>query len=371
MHAGRSERPRAPLDLRPRKCHRAFDALRRSDWCYLRPMGAVTSLFVRKVVLAAGNRVDGPALLRSVGLDPGADIDPSTMIADTAYYGLLERIGACLDDATDFPLRVGAGMLCDDYGVFGLAWKTAPTLRDSFARAERYWRLLTSVSEHEVRHAGNDAWFLLHRAGARRLGLRLSNEATLASVMSLIREVSETQFAAVEVHFMHPAPSTVSSHERYFGCPAVFGSDRDALLISGAALSRPNRLGDKGITRFLLQHLDAELGKLATERRLSQTVQEEIAKALSAGLPKAAEIAARLGMSERTLQRRLGEERLSFQKLMDDARRDLAEGLLTESDYALAEIAFLTGFSEQSAFTRAFRRWRNQTPAAFRAARKG
>ncbi|ARE39701.1 Transcriptional regulator, AraC family [Rhodovulum sp. P5] len=334
-------------------------------------MGAVTSLFLRKVVLAAGNRVDGPALLRSVGLDPDADIDPSTMISDTAYYGMLEQIAAGLGDATDFPLHVGASMICDDYGAFGLAWKTAPTLRDSFARAERYWRLLTSVSEHEVRWAGDDAWFFLHRAGTRRLGMRLSNEATLASVMSLIRQVSEAPITAVEVHFRHPAPPTLTAHERYFGCPAIFGSDRDALLLPGAVLSRPNRQGDTGITRFLLQHLDAELDKLGTDRSLGQTVRGAIAQALSAGVPKAAEVAARLGISERTLQRRLGEEGLSFQKLVDEARRELAEGLLAERDYALAEIAFLTGFSGQSAFTRAFRRWRNETPAAYRAAQKG
>jgi hypothetical protein len=150
-------------------------------------MGAVTSLFVRKVIAAAGTCVDGQALLRSVGLDPGADGDPAEMVSDMAYYGLLERIAESLGDATDFPLLVGASMQCDDYGAFGLAWKTAPTLRESFARAERYWRLLTSVSEHEVRRAGDDAWFLLHRAGARRLGLRLSNESTLASVVALSR----------------------------------------------------------------------------------------------------------------------------------------------------------------------------------------
>ena len=77
-------------------------------------------------------------------------------------------------------------------------------------------------------------------------------------------------------------------------------------------------------------------------------------------------VARRLGLSERTLQRRLGEERLSFQKLVDEARRELAEGLLVQSDYSLAEVAFLSGFSEQSAFNRAFKRWMNQTPAAYR-----
>jgi AraC-like DNA-binding protein len=85
-------------------------------------------------------------------------------------------------------------------------------------------------------------------------------------------------------------------------------------------------------------------------------------------VPKAQAIARRLGMSERTLQRRLADEGLSFQKLVDEARRELAEGLLVRSDYSLAEVAFLTGFSEQSAFNRAFKRWLDQTPAAYRQA---
>jgi len=336
--------------------------------CYGPGMGAVTSLFVRKVVAAACDCVDGQVLLRSVGLDPGADSNPADMVSDIAYYGLLERIADGLADATDFPLRVGASMQCDDYGAFGLAWKTAPTLGDSFGRAERYWRLLTSVSEHEVRRAGDGAWFFLHRAGARRLGLRLSNEATLASVVSLIRQVSEAGFAPVEAHFMHPAPKALAAHEGYFGCPVLFDSDRDALLIPGAALARPNLQGDEAITRFLVKHLDRELDEISADDSLSQTVQGAIARSLSAGVPKLAAVAGRMGLSERTLQRHLGQEGLSFQDLVDAARLDLAEGLLARSDYALAEIAFLTGFSEQSAFTRAFRRWRNETPAAYRAA---
>ena len=104
---------------------------------YLIEMGAVTSLFVRKVVETAGDAVDQDALLLSVGLNPEDETDVVQSVSDRAYYDLLERIADLIGDATDFPLRVGATMNCDDYGAFGLAWKTAPTLRDSFARAER------------------------------------------------------------------------------------------------------------------------------------------------------------------------------------------------------------------------------------------
>lgn len=257
-------------------------------------------------------------------------------------------------------------MNCDDYGAFGLAWKTAPTLRDSFARAERYWRLLTTVSEYEVRTDGANAYFILHRDGERRLGMRLSNEATLASATSISRQVAPAGFHPKKIFFKHPRPAVITAHEAYFGCPVVFGSEMDAMLVAAESLDRPNRQADQAITRFLLNYLDEELQKVATSPTLQQQVRAAIAESLSEGVPKMRGVARGLGLSERTLQRRLGEEGVSFQQLVDSARRELAEGLLVQSDYSLSEIAFLSGFSEQSAFNRAFKRWVNQTPAAYR-----
>lgn len=332
-------------------------------------MGAITSLFVRKVVRAAGPGVDEAAMLRSVGLDPDGPTHVSDMIADTAYYALLERIAEAMGGGADLPIRAGRSMRCDDYGAFGLAWKTAPTLRASFARAERYWRLLTSVSQYELRRDGGDVYFLLHRSGDRRLGLRLSNEATLASVVSMIRDVSPEPFAPLEVHLKHPAPADITAHAAFFASPLQFGSDRDALLIPAAALARANRLGDEGLSRFMVAQLDAELQKIGADGSLEDKVRDAVARLLSDGAPRAAEVARRLGMSERTLQRRLNEEGLSFGRIAEQVRRAMAEGLLRRSDYSLAEIAFLTGFSEQSAFQRAFKRWSKQTPAAFREGR--
>jgi AraC-like DNA-binding protein len=227
--------------------------------------------------------------------------------------------------------------------------------------------LWTSVVEYELQPVGDATWFILHRAGPRRLGLRLSNEATLASATAIAREVSPTgAFAPLEVHLKHPAPQNVGEHERYFLAPMTFGSDRDALLISNEAMESPNKLGDKGITRFLTQHLDQELQAVTREQSVEDQTKQVIARALSEGLPKMEEVARRLGISVRSLHRRLADHGLTFQALTEDTRRDLAEGLLRDERYALSEIAFLTGFSEQSSFNRAFKRWSGETPASFR-----
>ena len=333
-------------------------------------MGQITSLFVRKVVAAVEDGVDKGALLRSVGLDPKGETDVVVMVDAAAYYGLLERVAGLTDGAADLPMRVGASMKCDDYGAFGLAWKTAPTLRASFARAERYARLLTSVATYEVRRTGADADFILHRGGERRLGLRMSNEATLASVAAISREVSSSDFAPSEVHFRHSAPASVGAQERYFGCPVFHDSDMDALRVPARALERPNRLGDEGVTNFLLSHLERELIKANAARSLADMVKDAISRSLSDGVPTVSDVARCLGMSPRTLHRRLRDEPARFKDLLLDARRELATGLLVHSDYSLAEIAFLAGFSEQSAFHRAFKRWNDQTPAAYRSNNK-
>lgn len=332
-------------------------------------MGVITALFAGKVIDAAGAGVDRAALLARVGLTEDDAPEVRRMVPDEEYYALLEEIAAGLHDATDFPLRVGATMACDDYGAFGLAWKTAPTLRGSLERAERYARLLTSVSRHEVVDHPEGALFVLQRDGDRRLGLRLSNEATLASAMAIMREVSTGPLSAREVRLRHPAPRSVAAHEDYFGGRAVFDAGMDAILIASEDLARQNRLGDPAISQFLEPHLEQEMAEVAQDSSIEQVLLRRISDRLSEGPPKAAEMARSMGMSERTLNRRLAQDGLSYARVLEKARKRLAEGLLGRSGMSLAEVAFLTGFAEQSSFTRAFRRWTGQTPAAWREGR--
>ncbi len=334
-------------------------------------MGQISALFLHKVVTAAtaADPPDGVRrrdLLWSVGVDPDAPVDPKQMIPDDDYYALCERV--VRDDAhgPSLSIRVGSSMRCDDYGAFGLACKAAVDLRGSFERAERYGRVLTSVSTYTLAREDDAFFMMLHRAGERRLGLRLSNEQTIVAITQISREVSQTPFYPDTVHFKHPAPHDITAHEAYFGCPVVFGSDRDALQVSAERLRAPNRLGDPGLSGFFDAHMDTELAAFTDDQGLDHRVCVQIAQALSEGVPAISAVASRLGMSGRTLQRRLAEQGAAYQDLVDKARRDLAERLLRDTDYPLSDIAFLTGFSDQSAFTRAFKRWSGQTPRSYR-----
>jgi len=329
-------------------------------------MSIVTSIFARRMIQAAGPSVDARALLRSVGLDPGGELDVALMVGADAYYDLLERIVAEMDRGHELPLRVGPLMRPDDYGALGLAWKSAPSIRQSLERVARFCRLWTDNMTYEVREREGGVEFVLHRFGERRLGMRLSNEATVASAVSLIRQTSSAKFRPSAVYLEHAAPSTTTEHENYFGCPVHFGAADDAISIADEALDHPNHLADDGISRFLLAHLEAEIDALEDRGSLGDLARRTISQSLSEGVPKMADVARRLAMSERTLQRRLSEQSLSFQNLVEDTRRLLATNLLRQVRYSMSEVAFLTGFSEQSAFNRAFKRWTGRTPTAFR-----
>lgn len=331
-------------------------------------MEQITSLYVYKVVGKASDGVETRDLVEGLGLDPNGPIDPARMVPSPDYYRFFAALSERDPDGLRLPLRIGAAMRSDEYGAFGLAWKSAPNLRGSYARSERYGRVLGNAETYCMEPAEAGVFFRLDKAGDGSLGMLLSNEASLSAVVTISQEVSTAPFVPKAVHFKHPPRGDVAVYEAHFGCPVHFETERDAVLVTDGMLDVPNKLGDETIARFFDRHLETELAALADDAGLEQRVRIAVSQTLSEGVPTVTEIARHLGMSARTLQRRLSDKGASFQGLVDLARRELAEQLLKNTDYSLAEVAFLTGFAEQSGFTRAFKRWAGQTPRSYRLA---
>jgi AraC-like DNA-binding protein len=332
-------------------------------------MSQITSLYVYKVVGQASAGVETRDLVQALGLDPDGPVDPGQLVSSEAYYEFFAALAERDPNGVELPLRIGAAMRSDEYGAFGLAWKSAPDLRGSFLRSERYGQVLGSAESYSLQDGpGGATFFCLDKHGDGSKGMVLSNEASLSAVMTICAEVTTERFQPLAVHFKHAARGDAAIYEAHFGCPVRFESGRDALLVSDASLDVPNRLGDATIAQFFDRHLEQELAKIADEANLGRRVRLAVSQLLSEGVPSVSLIASNLGMGARTLQRRLSDQGESFQNLVDQARRELAQQLLHETDYSLAEVAFLTGFAEQSGFTRAFKRWSGQTPRSYRIA---
>ena len=297
---------------------------------------------------------------------PDAPVDPKHMVSSDDYYDFFAALSLRDPEGLSLPLRIGATMRSDDYGAFGLAWKSAPDLRGSYIRSERYGRVLGGAEAYMLEQTRDGFFFNLEKVGDGRLGQQLSNEASMSAVDVISKEVSTAAFAPLAVFFKHSPRGDVTVYNDHFGCPVHFDSGRDALLVSEDSIDAPNKLGDDTIASFFDQHLEQELADLAEDQTLEQDVRRVVTTLLSEGVPTLSLIASELGLGTRTLQRRLSDNGHSFQSVVDLARKDLAQRLLRETSYGLAEIAFLTGFAEQSGFTRAFKRWAGQTPRSYR-----
>jgi len=283
------------------------------------------------------------------------------------FFALHERLDDLLGPG--FAVRVGQEMKIEDYGVLGLSWRTCSQAKEIYERSERYFKLLSNTYVFEVVPQAVASKILLHRAPYRR-GLGLSNEATFSASVVVLRAMTETSISPLSVSFQHAAPDDISSHTAAFRCPVLFEQAQNVLTYRTADLHLPTAKADPGINQFLV----AKVAEATTDLRVGDSslitqVDTLICRALPGGIPGMAKIGQQLGMSNRTLTRRLTEEGVTFRELVRRTQEALARQLLRTTAQSMAEIAFQTGFSEQSAFSRAFKRWTGQSPINYRQAK--
>ncbi len=332
-------------------------------------MTSVSAMYARKQIENADNIKDKAQLYNIVGLTPQSAKDPAVMVAMSDYHCLMETIAKSEWPRLQFHMKTCKSMRCDEFGLFGLAFKTAPTLRHGFQSIWRYIQLHNRVSVFSAEEKNGRYCWSMAAPPISRLGSFLSNEAAMATTLNLCRETTCQSLQPVHVQFMHEREGCIEPLVEHFGCVPEFGADADAMYFSLDQVARPCLIGDPALWNYMTGHLDQALAEEQNPQTpFEAQVIEEIVKLLSSGVPQLCDVSKVLGLGIRTFQRRLQEQGKTFQTLVDEARQQLAEQLVLTSSYTFTEIAFLTGFSEQSAFSRAFKRWSGQSPKAYRLA---
>ena len=287
-------------------------------------------------------------------------------ISAEAHYEILGLVAEEVPDRAAVSIRHAQSIDIDRLGTLALACKAAPNVGGVLQRLARYHTLLSDSIRYHL-DTGEDAVTLRQDltvgSGPGRV---FSPEAGLSAMFQAVNQVAAGRVKPQLVTFRHDPPRDAHLFEDFFGCAVQFGGTANGLIFSNATLAIENRLGDHALSEFLTKHLEAELEQLQTDPSLVRTTKEEIARVLSEGLPKMADVARELGLSVRSYHRRLADHGVNFQTLAEETRRELALSMLRDESCPLSEIAFLTGFSEQSAFNRAFKRWTNVTPASYR-----
>jgi AraC-like DNA-binding protein len=196
-------------------------------------------------------------------------------------------------------------------------------------------------------------------------------EYCLAVFVLHVRAATRVSFPLRRVTFVHRTPADVSEHERVFGCPVRFEAEHNRLLIDRAGWETRVSGAQPGVLEVLTEHADLLLEKLPRGPDLVERTRQAIGERLRGGDSSLESVAHGLGMSARSLQRHLRELGYSYNALADEVRAATAQLYLQQPDIAIAEVGYLLGFSDQSTFNRAFKRWTGQTPARSRAMLRG
>lgn len=265
-----------------------------------------------------------------------------------------------------FAIRVGQQMKIDDYGVLGFSWRTCSKVREIFDRSERYFKLLSNTYKWEVKDGEGLSHIILNRPSHRR-GLQLSSEASLSATVVVVKAMSEKNIAPIQVSFKHKEPKDITSYKEAFNCPISFNQPRYSISYKTEDLNLRTAKADASINSYLLQQVDEKTkGIKIPGSKFVRDVEFLIKDALPTGIPSIHHIADLTAMSNRTLTRRLSEAGVTYRDLIKKTQEAIAKDMLLNTTQSIGEIAFITGFSEQSAFNRAFKKWTDLTPSEFR-----
>jgi AraC-like DNA-binding protein len=268
-----------------------------------------------------------------------------------------------------FPIRVAQRSSLGDIGPLGMAVQAAPDLRSAFQRLIHHQHVLTGAATARIRDdVARGTSILEHRpAEGSDLGGRCRREMMVATGLKFARDVAGARIRPRRVCFAHAGPRDPSEHEAFFDCEVRFGAGYDALELDRGTLATPLPAADPGLSYFLVEHLRAVAGDPPPA---AETLEGRVRQAIYVRLGNQAltmtAVAEDMGMSPRTLRRRLLEQRTSYHEILDRVRCELADELLGDPGHKLSEIAVLLGFSDASAFHRAYVRWTGRTPASRR-----
>ncbi len=289
--------------------------------------------------------------------------DRDARLPEAECAALFERAAELLgDDALG--LHVGEHIRPGHYGVLGYVAMNCATLGEALARLNRYQALVLDIGPMGIEMHENElrlSWSPDSERPYRQLA-----EFNLAGLVTFARWISGRSEAPRRIEFNYPAPADIREHRRIFGCELRFDRPCYAVTLPQAWLQQPLIRPDPAMRELMLRLADQQMLALARGNDVLARARALIARQLSDGELTLEQLAVRLDTSARTLQRKLRDAGLSYTQLLDQVRGELAERYLADPTLDLNDLAFLLGFSEQSAFQRAFKRWKGESPGAWR-----
>jgi AraC-like DNA-binding protein len=316
---------------------------------------------------AVARGADRGALLDRAGLAAAQLADPDARVAVADYVSLMRAAKALTGDAA-LALRFGEQVDIAQVSIIGLIGQASETALEAFQQLNRYVPLIV-----ETDNGGGDRFGMaMDRGGLWIVDNRRSAEAFPELTESCFAQLicgprrMDPGYRVKAVHVTHPAPAHAGEYARILGAPVTFGADRNAIQLDETWVGRRVQHLPRYVFGVLTHHADELLRALEASRSVRGRVEALLMPSLHTGHAGMDAIAAKLGMSRQTLFRKLKAEGVTFETVLDELRCRMATEYLGARKVSVNETAYLVGFSEPAAFSRAFKRWTGSSPRAHR-----
>lgn len=316
---------------------------------------------------AAALDVDLGAVWRATDFDPARLEGGEARIPIEQFNQVWQEVASRSGDP-DFGLHLAAASAgLPGSNLLLAVMMNCPTIGQALETLSRYHGLSTDFVRLRLIREGDRARCTWEPVSAAIPLERHYSEAVLGSLALMVRRLAEDKIDLVEIRFTHPRPANTGEHERALRGPLAFGQPRNELVMRREDLDRPIFLADPQLLDRLEPFAREMLHRLAPSESWSERVTHELHQTMLRGdRPMLGSVASALAISPRHLQNKLREEGTTYRTVLDELRQETALHYLERQDVPIVDVAFLLGFSEQSAFNHAFRRWTGTSPQQYR-----
>jgi AraC-like DNA-binding protein len=303
------------------------------------------------------------AVLRRAGLSQGFVDQPRVLLKTEELFALWRAVGEVSTNSA-IGLQLGTETKTERFHPMGLAALSCENFGAAIDRMARYKQL--TCPEEILQEKDDEEWRIqFHWLLAEDVDPPVLNECCFAWVLSIGRHGTGTRLSPIRVEFVQ-ARKHVKAIERHFGCPVICGAPRNVIVFRASDAERPFVTRNAELLAMLAPQFEEELRLENSDENFVERVRIAIQQKLTGRRPTIEDIADALHLSSRTLQRRLQDEGFNFQRVLDEARHQLARHYLTNSVLELNEAAYLLGYEDGNSFVRAFRTWEGVPPARWR-----
>jgi AraC-like DNA-binding protein len=306
-------------------------------------------------------------VLRQAGLPIGLFNQDKILVSTKEFFALYRGIAEASND-TAVGLKLGTGQRVEHYDPVKIAAISARSFRDAIERTSRYKQLICPEEIRVVNRGSESAvhfiWLL-----AQEPEPPLLVDVCFAWIGDMASRGTGRPLRPKRVEFQR-APAHREMYEVHFRCPVIFKARQNALVFSKADMDLPFVTQNADLLGTVAPQLEAALAEQLTDTSFTEQAKGILKQLLAGQRPSIDDLARELHMSTRTLQRRLTEQRISFQRLLEEARRELARHYLLHSSRQLNETAYLLGYEDANSFFRAFHHWEGTSPGQWRESQK-